>query len=412
MKDKIFIKNFIWNLIGTSFSSFNSLFFLIIVTWINGIKEAGIYSIGVAIALILYTIGEYSGRICQVTDSKSEIKDKDYIFNRIITFCLVLILGIVIVVFRNYDIYKSSIIIAICIYRGLEAFSEVLYGILQKYDYLYKVGQSYTLKSIIGVIIFLIIDLLTKNLLFACVSLIVVNVFFIVVFDIVNIKKIIKLDYKVNIDNVKTIFKKEFFVFANSFAGVFILNAQKYAIDGFWNDNIQAIYSYIMMPASVINLFTKFVILPFLNSFKEYVKENKIIELKKSVRKIKFVIICFGALCISIGYFIGPEVLSFIYGVQLDIYRVNLCLIILAYILYSLSYLDLVILTTLRNTLIQFIIYIIGMILAFTSSNILVANYEINGATSACIVTLGFLCCAYKIVTHYYFAQLRNNRPK
>lgn len=406
MKDKIFIKNFIWNLIGTSFSSFNSLFFLIIVTWINGVNEAGIYSIGVAIALILYTIGEYSGRICQVTDSKCEIKDKDYIFNRIITFCLVLILGIIIVIFRNYDIHKSSIIIAICIYRGLEAFSEVLYGILQKYDYLYKVGQSYALKSIIGVIIFLIIDLLTKNLLFACVSLIVVNVFFIVVFDIVNIKKIIKLDYKVNIDNVRTIFKKEFFVFANSFAGVFILNAQKYAIDGFWNDNIQAIYSYIMMPASVINLFTKFVILPFLNSFKEYVKENKIIDLKRDVKKIKIVIICFGVFCISLAYFIGPEVLSFIYGVQLDIFRVNLCLIILAYILYSLSYLDLVVLTTLRNTLIQFIIYILGMIIAFVGSNILVANYGINGATSACILTLGYLCLAYKIVVGRVYKKL------
>ena len=160
------------------------------------------------------------------------------------------------------------------------------------------------------------------------------------------------------------------------------------------------------MPASVINLFTKFVILPFLNSFKEYVKENKIVELKKSLRKIKNVIICFGAFCISVGYFIGPEVLSFVYGVQLDIYRVNLCLIILAYVLYSLSYLDLVVLTTLRSTLIQFIIYIIGIIIAFVGSNILVANYEINGATSACILTLGFLCLTYKIVVGRVYKKL------
>ncbi|MBP3596118.1 MAG: hypothetical protein J6J60_01785 [Clostridia bacterium] len=406
MKDRKFVKNFIWNLIGTSFSSFNSLFFLIIVTWINGIENAGIYSIGVAIALILYTIGEYSGRICQVTDTKSEIKDKDYIFNRIITFCLIVVLGIIIVVFRKYDFYKSSIIITICIYRGLEAFSEVLYGILQKYDYLYKVGQSYTLKSIIGVISFLIIDLFTKNLFFSCISLVIVNMLFIFIFDIVNINKIVRLDYKSNFSNVRKIFKKEFFVFANSFAGVFILNAQKYAIDGYWNDNIQAIYSYIMMPASVINLFTRFVILPFLNDFKKYIKENKIIELKKTVKKIKITILSFGFFCISIAYFIGPEVLSLIYGVKLDMYRINLCFIILAYILYSLSYLDLVVLTTLRNTLIQFIIYIIGMIITFVGSGILVANYEIDGATGACILTLGFLYVAYKIVINKVYKKL------
>ena len=33
---KLFLKNFVWNILGTGFNSFNSLFFLIIVTRING----------------------------------------------------------------------------------------------------------------------------------------------------------------------------------------------------------------------------------------------------------------------------------------------------------------------------------------------------------------------------------------
>ena len=37
-------KDFIWNMIGSTFSSFNSLFFLIIVTRINGSNEAGIFT--------------------------------------------------------------------------------------------------------------------------------------------------------------------------------------------------------------------------------------------------------------------------------------------------------------------------------------------------------------------------------
>ena len=59
----LFLKNFIWNILGTGFNSFNSLFFLIIVTRINGVVEAGIYSIAYATALILYTVALYSGRL-------------------------------------------------------------------------------------------------------------------------------------------------------------------------------------------------------------------------------------------------------------------------------------------------------------------------------------------------------------
>lgn len=408
MKDKVFVKNFIWNLLGTSLSSFNSLFFLIIVTWINGIESAGIYSIAAAISIVLYTIGEYSGRICQVTDNKNKIKDKDYIVNRIVTSILVLILGIIIVLLRNYDLYKSLVVIALCSYKGLEAFSEVLYGILQKNNQLYKVGQSYTIKSLLGLVVFFVINKITCNLLLACTSLVVLNLLTIFVFDISNVKKVTKLDYKVNFNNVKIIFKNEFFVFANSFAGVYILNAQKYAIDGFLNDNIQAIYSYIMMPASVINLFTKFVIMPFLNDFKEYIKQNEIKKLKVLTNKIKGIIVLFGAFCISLAYFFGPEVLSFIYGVKLDLYRTNLCLIITAYILYSLSYLDLVVLTTLRNTLVQFIIYIFGILIAFIGSNMLVARFEINGATFSCLITLGYLFLSYLIVSKNIYRKNNN----
>ena len=69
--------------------------------------------------------------------------------------------------------------------------------------------------------------------------------------------------------NVWHIFKSEFFVFANSFAGIYVLNAPKYAIDNYLTEDVQAIFGYIMMPATVITLFTQFVFMPYLNKLKE-----------------------------------------------------------------------------------------------------------------------------------------------
>ena len=44
-KDMQFKKNFIWNTLGTGLNAFNSLFFMIIATRINGVEKAGVFSI-------------------------------------------------------------------------------------------------------------------------------------------------------------------------------------------------------------------------------------------------------------------------------------------------------------------------------------------------------------------------------
>ena len=163
-KKKNFNKSFIWNIIGTTFNSFNSLFFMIIVTRINGTNDAGIFTLAYSTACILYIIGVYAGRIFQVTE-KEEINDKEYIVNRISTTIIMMIVTVGFVVIKQYDIYKASVFIIVCLYKALEAFSDVLYGILQKNELLYKVGKSFFVKALLSLLTFLIADLITKNLI-------------------------------------------------------------------------------------------------------------------------------------------------------------------------------------------------------------------------------------------------------
>lgn len=61
-------KNFGWNTIGVSLNALTSLFYMIIVTRINGTSEAGVYTYAFSIALLIQTIGTYSGRIFQVSE--------------------------------------------------------------------------------------------------------------------------------------------------------------------------------------------------------------------------------------------------------------------------------------------------------------------------------------------------------
>ena len=397
---KLFLKNFIWNSLGTGINSFNSLFFLIIVTRVNDIQTAGIFSIAYATATILYTLAMYSGRLCQVTDIKNKITDKDYIVNRTLT-CIIMLIGAAgFLLIQQYSGFKTTIFALLAIFKGIEAFSDILYGVMQKNDILYKSGQSLSLKGFVGIAAFLIVDLVTRDLRWACFAVIVVNVLVLVIFDYLMItRKLIDIKVKVDFGNVLSIFKSEFFVFVNSFAGIYILNAPKYAIDNFLTDDIQAIYGYIMMPATVMTLFTQFIVMPFLGKLKEMYEQKQLKEIEKVTLKIKLIVIAFGGFAVLCAYLIGPEFLGLVYGLDLTAYRMNLCVIIGSYIFYAISYINLVTLTTIRHTFIQFVIYVASMVIAYIGSTVLVQNFGINGATFSCTTTLAIQFILYTIAT-------------
>lgn len=409
---KAFLKNFIWNSLGTGINSFNSLFFLIIVTRVNDIQTAGIFSIAYATATILYTLAMYSGRLCQVTDIENKIKDKDYIANRALT-CFIMIIGATIfLTLKKYSTFKTTIFALLAIFKGLEAFSDILYGIMQKNDILYKSGQSLSLKGFIGIALFLIVDLITCDLRLACLAVIIVNVAILVIYDYFLItRKLIDRESKLNYKNVLSILKSEFFVFVNSFAGIYILNAPKYAIDNFLTEDIQAIYGYIMMPATVMTLFTQFIVMPFLGKMKDLYEKKDLKQIEDVTFKIKLVVIAFGAFAVLAAFLLGPEFLGLIYGLDLKAYRMNLCVIIGSYIFYAISYINLVTLTTIRHTFVQFVIYVISMIIAFIGSNVLVRvlNLGINGATFSCTTTLAIQFIMYTIITKIIIHKEKNN---
>ena len=212
-------------------------------------------------------------------------------------------------------------------------------------------------------------------------------------------KKLIDFNTKLNMKNVWKIFKSEFFVFANSFAGIYVLNAPKYAIDTYLNEDIQAIFGYIMMPATVITLFTQFVFMPYLNKLKELYEQKDMKGFNKIAIIIKIAVLAFGVFATIAAFLLGPEVLSLIYGVELRPYRFNLTIILASYIMYGISYVNLVLLTTTRDTFVQFVVYLITMIVAFIGSNMLVEKLQINGATVSCAITLGVQFILYTIVT-------------
>lgn len=399
-KSSQFRKNFIWNILGTGLNAFNSLFFMIAVTRINGVDNAGIFTIAFSTACIIYVIGVYAGRIYQVTEPDKTITNKEYIINRVITTISMLFLVIIFSLIRGYDIFKSTIFLLLTIYKALEAFSDVIYGILQKNEKLDLVGKSLFFKSLISIAIFVITDIITKNMIISIISMILVNLIILIIYDLKNSNEYIDFTIPIRKENIRKIFKLGFFTFAISFLGMYVMNAPKYAIDSYLENNYQTIFGIIVMPATVIGLVAQFLIHPYLNRILALYEEKNLKDLNKLALKLIIYILGFGIISSFLAYFLGTQVLGFIYGLDLSIYRVGLLTIIIASTLYTIGVIYSSILTTVRETFSQFIIYIIMAIFAFITSNICTKAGQIDGAVLSYLLIMAMQFLIYTIYTN------------
>ena len=165
-------------------------------------------------------------------------------------------------------------------------------------------------------------------------------------------------------------------------------NAQKYAIDSFLSEDIQAIFGIIIMPATVMGLLAQFLIHPYLNEIFELYNSKEFKKIKKILFKIILIIFAIGMLCCVVGYFLGTPVLGFVYGIDLSQYSVQLTMILFSATFYTMAGIISPILITMRCNLIQFIIYTLISLFELVLSNVMIFKAGFDGAIWAYLITM------------------------
>ncbi len=397
-------KNFIWNSIGTTLNAFTSLFFIIIVTRINGVEQAGLFTFAFSTSIIIQVLGYYSGRVFQVTETNKQINDSDYLYQHLFTSIMMIAIGVLFCLFRNYDYDKCFVILILLMFRAVESFIDSLYAILQKKDLLYKVGLSYTLKAILSVILFLIADIIFKNIIISSFMILIVQIVISLCFDYINLKKInFKLN-KFNKNNVLYIFKSGFMIFMVTLFIQYLNNAPKFPIDRMLSYSDQTIYGIIAMPATLITLLAQFIIHPIINLLKMDFDNKDINSFKKRINSMCYIIITFGILAIVIGYILAVPVFKIIYGIDLSDYKIDLIIILFGAIMSAIISILSNALITIRKTRGQAFSYAITSIMTLLISNFLVKKLLIFGASLTYLFSMSILLIMFVI---YYITSLK-----
>lgn len=406
MNKKVSLYDILWYMGGLLLFGFTSLIYMIIVTRVVGIEAGGKFTFAYAVACTFFAVGVYFGKSFQITDKSNRYSDTDYIYNRITTCLVMVLLTLVFCLFRKYNLEKIVLILILTVYRGADAFVDSIHAVIQKKDRVYKVGMSIFFRTLLLVASFIVSLILFKNIILSSLVIMIINVLYFIVVDYRIAKKNI---ISSKFDNSKNLLLliEGFTAFLFYFLAIYVNNASKYAIDSLSTETIQGIFGIIYMPSSFVSLVSLYIVQPFLNNITGLLKNKKIMDLNKLLLKLTLIVSLIGIIIMILSYFIGIPILEMLYSVELDNQKFNLLIILLGSVLYSIYSVYSQVLVAMRKNLYQVLCLGLLFITSIILSNQLVYAYGINGASMAYTIAMaievlmiaaGYICYSKKII--------------
>lgn len=342
----------LWNAVGGMMNAGQAAIILIFISYKLGLTVAGIVTIAYAIANVFLSISKYGIRNYQVTDIKNAFSFGDYFYSRCFTTAAAIILFLCYLAytikFGEYSPEKVRILFEITILKLIDAFEDVYIGRYQqvgRFDIGAKIlairmtlstavisifvlcGIGIEISLLSGILLSIILDIYLIRRTFAATQAAIIQV------DAVRVKQLLKSCMPLCIGTTLSIY---------------IGNIPKYMIDVYMNEEIQAIFGYIMMPVFVIMLFSQFIYQPMVKGLGDLWNSKNYHGFKRSVIK-QCLIVAVLAFTITVGsLLLGLPILSLLYNVDLGVYKSEFFILLLGGGFYALAYYLNVPITTIR----------------------------------------------------------------
>lgn len=391
-------REYIWNGVASIIASLLSAVLLLVATRINGTTLAGMLAITFSTATILNAIGDFGMRVFQVTDAKREYSFKDYLYARLVVDILMLVVAVIFIFITGYSFEKGLMCFLFVTYRFIESLSETYQGEMQLHKRLDLGAKSVVIRTCGAIIIFLLIDLFTENINMAIIAMIIWGIMTSFGYDNRVVGKFLKEQSKVEFSKVKRLVFICFPTFFSTLLNLYIINAPKYAIDSILTYQDQTIFNIIFLPTFTINLLSIFILKPLLLSLGVMWNEKKYHLFKNILVKMTLLILVLTVLVEIVCYFVGIDILTFIYGVNLVSYKWDLMILVISGGLSALSVLLFYALTTMRCQKLVAIPYILAAVVAIVVCKIMVESQGILGAAISSVIITSTLALTSIII--------------
>ena len=398
---------YLWNAINAGLSAALCPVILMVVTRTNGVDDAGVFSIAFAVAALMLFVGQYGLRRFQSSDIKEKYSFREYHGMRFFT-CGVMVVACGVycmygAVFNNYAPEKFAVIYLICILKVIQAYADVIHGHMQQKGRLDVAAKASAIRFFLELTSCCVTLMITHDLVIASIVCIIVSLFVLFI-TTMNASR----DYcdtlrpSLSLWTFRRLLIDGFPLFISLFLNMYISNAPKYAIDTYLNDEIQAYFNYIFMPALVIQLIAYFIFNPILTTYARlWLSEKKedLMKMKRLIIKQCLILAGLTLLAVAVALTIGIPILSFLFGVDLGTYRVELCILMVGGGMMAYGVFFSTVITIVRKQQYLLISYGATFVASFALAGYFVRHYEIMGASILYTVLMSMLAVMLAAIT-------------
>ena len=376
-------KDYIWSSIGVLAQSMTSPLLLLIVARFHGEVGVGVFSYLFSFSIMLWLLNLWGGRTYQVADIGGKFSHQDYLLVRVILAIVVLLIYIVIGILSGFGVFEFTLLFFLTLFKIFEAIADTFYGVLQASNYLYIVGRSLFVKAVFGVLLFLVVDMLFQNMLLSTLSIALINLIWLIVYDFRLTNQLYKYNKSnlwQSICNSFTIMKKTYVICIVSVITTLTLNIPRIFLSQSHEDQLGQ-FGIISMAVTAAALVIVFIVQPYIRPISKYYFEKKMERINSIIIRILVIILVIGCITIVFVYFLGVPFLNVLFKIDFSASHLALIIITIGGLfggLLSLFFNILIIFQKIRDL---FIVMLSTTLILLVSSYFLVYSKGILGAT-------------------------------
>lgn len=162
----------------------------VVLVRVSGYEDAGIFSLAMSISNVISTFANFGLRSLLITDYEHSFLNKQYIFGRMVTSFVSLLIGSVYVLFAfGYTPTERLSIILYLLYNLALMISDILMAAMQVKGHLEINGYSNIIRGILSFLTFVIAILISGKVLIALLFMALSSIAVLMIFDVPQYKK-------------------------------------------------------------------------------------------------------------------------------------------------------------------------------------------------------------------------------
>ena len=164
-------QNFAWTVLGNVVYAACQWGMLVALAKLGSPSLVGQFALGLALCAPVMMLANLQLRSVQATDARNEYRFGDYLALRLATTALAFAAICLIAWLAGYRWQTALVVILVGVAKSVESFSDVIYGLMQKYERLDRIAIAMMLRGLGSVVVFALTLWLTRSAAWAVVAL-------------------------------------------------------------------------------------------------------------------------------------------------------------------------------------------------------------------------------------------------